>query len=69
MTPDRPPPPRIALRREEAAQALGISDESFDKYVRPHVRVLYLGALKLWPLAELERFAMDESVLPLRDEP
>lgn len=66
---DRPPPPRIALRREEAAQALGISDESFDKYVRPHVRVLYFGSLKLWPCSDLERFAQEEAVLPLRDEP
>jgi len=41
--------PRIALRKLEAAQALGISDESFDRYVKPFVRVVRWNSLRLYP--------------------
>jgi hypothetical protein len=44
------------LRREEAAQALGLSEESFDRYVRDHVDCVRLGTLRIWPVSELERF-------------
>lgn len=59
--------PRLALRKEEAAAALGISDESFDRYVRPHVRVDRLGSLRLYPIAELERFLEEHASAPLED--
>jgi hypothetical protein len=58
-------PPRLALRKEEAATALGISDESFDRYVRPHVRVARWGSLRVYPVSELQRFVESEASAPL----
>lgn len=57
--------PRLALRKQEAAAALGLSDESFDRYVRPHVRVVRAGTLRLYPVAELERHLAASAELPL----
>lgn len=57
--------PRLALRKEEAARALGISDESFDRYVKPHVRVVRAGTLRLYPVPELERYLHESADLPL----
>lgn len=56
---------RLALRKEEAARALGISDESFDRYVKPHVRVVRAGTLRLYPVPELERYLHESADLPL----
>lgn len=49
--------PRVTLTRAEAARALGMSLTSFEKYVQPEVRLIRRGALRLVPLAELERWA------------
>ena len=53
--------PRLALSREEAAQALGISVDFFDQHVRPDVRTVQRGGRVLVPLKELERFLDNES--------
>lgn len=57
--------PRLALRKEEAARALGISDESFDRYVKPLVAVVRWGSLRLYPVPELERVLRESAELPL----
>jgi hypothetical protein len=50
--------PRIALTREEAAQALGMgSVDSFERYVQPHVRMIRAGRMRLIPVKDLERWA------------
>lgn len=54
-------PVRLALRKEEAAAALGISDESFTRYCVPRLRVVRFGTLKLYPVAELSRMLEDEA--------
>ena len=51
------PVPRIALTREEAAAALGIGLDSFERYVQSHVRLIRWGRLRLVPVSELQRFA------------
>ncbi|HWI07309.1 MAG TPA: hypothetical protein VNT54_07300 [Solirubrobacteraceae bacterium] len=51
------PVPRIALCPAEAADALGMSVTSFEKYVKPHVRVIRRGSMRLYPVRELERWA------------
>ena len=61
---DRTPPTVLALRRESAAAALGVSVEYFDRYVRPEIRAIRRGRLTLYPLTELERW-LDDNV----DEP
>jgi hypothetical protein len=57
--------PRLALRKEEAAAALGISDESFDRYVRPHLAVCRWGSLRVYPVAEIERLLSATAEAPL----
>ncbi|MEX1028281.1 MAG: helix-turn-helix domain-containing protein [Candidatus Paceibacterota bacterium] len=48
------PVPRLALRRAEAAAALGVSDRTLDMWTRsgdiPHIR---RGGCLLYPVAEL----------------
>jgi hypothetical protein len=57
------PVPRVALTREEAAGALGIGLDSFERYVQPHVRMIRWGRMRLVPIAELRRFA-DQAAAP-----
>jgi hypothetical protein len=56
VTPPLAPIPRLALNREEAAAALGMSLDSFERHVQPTVRLLRLGRMRLVPIAELERW-------------
>jgi hypothetical protein len=51
------PVPRVALSREEAAAALGMSLDSFERHVQPELRIIRRGKLRLVPLRELERWA------------
>lgn len=67
MSAVRPEAPRLALRKEEAAAALGISDESFDRYVKPHVRVVRWGTLRVYPVAELQRVLDEQAAAPLEE--
>ena len=62
------PVPRIALRREEAAAALGVSDDHFDARIKPELSVIRSGRLKLYPIAELERWAIESAAPILGDE-
>lgn len=57
--------PRVALTRAEAAGALGISVDSFERYVQPEVRVIRRGRMRLIPLGDLERWADDNAALTL----
>jgi len=51
--------PALALRRAEAAAALGVSLETFDAHVRPHLAAVQLGTVTVYPAAELQRFLAD----------
>jgi hypothetical protein len=53
------PIPRLALTREEAAAALGMSIDSFERHVQPTMRLVRLGRMRLVPVRELERW-LDE---------
>lgn len=55
------PVPRVALSREEAAAALGISLDSFERHVQPDVRLIRRGRLRLVPVCELERWAAEQA--------
>jgi hypothetical protein len=48
--------PRIALTREEAAESLGLSLSSFERHVQPYVPVIRRGKLRLFRIADLERW-------------
>jgi len=47
----------IALSKPEAAAALGMSTDSFERYVMADVRCVRRGRLRIFPVAELERWA------------
>ena len=52
--------PRVALTREEAAAALGLSVDTFERYVQPHLCLIReWGRYVYVPVAELERVAKD----------
>jgi hypothetical protein len=57
----------IALPRPAAAEALGMSVDSFDRYVRADVRCIRRGSLRLYPVAELQAWA-DRNAERLIDE-
>ena len=59
--PETGPIPRLALAREEAAAALGMSLDSFERHVQPTVRMVRLGRMRLVPIAELERWLADHA--------
>jgi hypothetical protein len=48
------PIPRLALTREEAAAALGMSVDSFERHVQPTIRLVRLGRMRLVPIREIE---------------
>jgi hypothetical protein len=55
------PTPRLALSRTEAAASLGISLRHFQRHVQPHLRCIYSGQLRLYPVAEIERWIDEQS--------
>ena len=48
-----------------AAKALGISRDSFDRHVKPELRLVRRGRLVLVPTAELERWLDRSAALTL----
>jgi hypothetical protein len=55
------------LRKPDAAAACGLSDESFDKYVRPHVTRVRLGAVTVWPVDGLLAFLEARAEAPVEE--
>lgn len=53
--------PAVAVRREQAAQALGMSLDSFERYVQPELKLIRRGKLRLVPVAELERWTRENA--------
>jgi len=47
---------RLALTKREAAAALGMSVDSFERHVQPELRVVRRGRLRLFALTEIERW-------------
>lgn len=64
---DTAPIPRVALTREEAAAACGVSVDSCERYFQPHVRMLRFGRLRLVPVRELEQFVNDAAEHTLKE--
>jgi hypothetical protein len=62
-----PPIPRLALRRAEVLVALGVSEEIFDRHVRRRLPVVRLSAVRLYPVAGIERFLADRASSPTAD--
>jgi hypothetical protein len=60
--------PRLLLTREESARALGMSLDSFERYVQNEVRLIRRGRMRLVPLRELERWLAENVQRPMADE-
>jgi hypothetical protein len=54
------PIPRLALTRDEAAAAIGMSLDSFERHVQPTIRLVRLGRMRLVPIREIVRW-LDEN--------
>jgi hypothetical protein len=61
----RTAPLRLALKREEAAESLSMSLDSFERHVQPHVRMVRRGKLRLVPVSELQRWLDSNATLAL----
>jgi excisionase family DNA binding protein len=57
------PVPRVALTREEAASALGVSLRHFARHVQPELRLIRSGSVRLVPVAELTQWASGAATL------
>lgn len=55
------PVPRLLLSRKEAAAALGISVDTFERRVQPLIKVVPCGQLLLVPVNELERWCEEHA--------
>jgi hypothetical protein len=64
----RSPIPRIALTRAEAAAALGMSLDSFERHAQPELRLVRRGRMRLVPVGELERWLERNAERALADE-
>jgi hypothetical protein len=60
------PVERVCLTRQEAAAALGISLDSFERHIQPELALVRRGRLTLVAIAELRRWAdrASERTLP-----
>jgi hypothetical protein len=47
---------RLAMTRVEAARALGVSINSFERHVQPELKIVRRGKLRLIPVREIERW-------------
>jgi hypothetical protein len=58
-----PEVPRLAMSKQEAAQALGVSMNFFDAEIAPELRMVRRGRRRLVPVRELERWLQDHADL------
>ena len=83
MSPAQPPRPdasrsgadhtgRLALSKDDAAECIGISVDTFERHVMPTLRVVRVGessrARVIVPVSELERYLEREAALPVGGE-
>lgn len=60
--------PRIALTPAEAAAAIGVGPDFFDANVAPQLRLIRRGRKRLVPVAELERWVVENAEVPMVDQ-
>ena len=60
-------PTRLALTRAEAAASLGISVDSFERFVQSEIRLVRRGRLRLVPVRELERWLDHNAARTIED--
>jgi hypothetical protein len=61
--------PAIALRPEQAARAVGVHRDFFDKEIAPQLRTIRIGTrVRLYAVSELRSWADRMSVGPVDDD-
>lgn len=60
--------PRIALRREDAAEALGMSLTTFEQRVQPYIALIPCGRKRLVPVEELQRWDRESRERPMVEQ-
>jgi len=68
MSGDTAPIPRLGLTRDEAAVSIGMSLDSFERYVQPTIRLVRRGRLRIVPVRELDRWLEDNAQCTLDGE-
>jgi hypothetical protein len=61
----RPQMRRFAMTRAEAARALDMSINSFERHVQPELKIVRRGKLRLIPVREIERWLEENAELVL----
>lgn len=56
------PVPRLTLSQEEAAAALGVSVDHFDRHIKGELPTVITGRRKLYSVAALERWVEEHSL-------
>jgi excisionase family DNA binding protein len=54
-------PARVSLTPDEAAASLGVGRTTFDTAIRPDLKLIRVGRTVLVPVAELERWALENA--------
>lgn len=54
--------PRLALNQQEAAEALGVSINHFERHIKAELPVVLSGAKRLYPHAVLERWVEENTI-------
>jgi excisionase family DNA binding protein len=65
MPASRQSPPRLALTKPEAAEALGVSIDTLERHIMAELRVVRRGRLVLIPVREIERWLERSAALTL----
>jgi hypothetical protein len=66
---EQPAALRLALSRAEAAASIGVSLDSFERYVQPELRIIRRGRLRLVPARELERWVDQNAARTVEELP
>lgn len=53
---------RLALTPTEAAQSLGVSRNFFDQQIKPHLKIVYVGARVMVPVTSIEDWLLEKGV-------
>jgi hypothetical protein len=52
----------LAYNQQDAAAALGVSVDHFERHIKPGLPVVYSGSRKLYPVAGLEAWLSDQAL-------